>query len=353
VSVPKSIWSKALLAAHSTIGQAIKNLDEVAIKIVLVIDSDGTFHGTISDGDIRRGLLKGLNLESPIKSIVHKNALVVPPELSRGLVMQLMVTNKIYQIPIINNRNCIHGLYLWDDFSTQRAKSNLLVIMVGGFGKRLQPLTNDCPKPMLEVAGKPMLAHIIDSAKLQGFNHFTLSINYLGKMIKEYFGNGERFGVKIDYIEEKSPLGTAGSLALINPLPTDPFVVTNGDVLTNIDYGEFLDFHIRHDAVASMAVKLHEWQNPFGVVDINGIEIVGVQEKPILRSYINAGVYVLDPIALNELEIDVYCDMPSLFKTMKESNHRIIAYPMYEPWLDVGRPDDLRVANSQYLNNKK
>ena len=192
-----------------------------------------------------------------------------------------------------------------------------------------------------------MLEHIIDRAKLEGFNHFVLAIHYLGHMIEEHFGNGERLGVQIDYLREETPLGTAGALGLLNQLPNAPFVVTNGDVITDIHYGELLDFHTRHAATATMAVRLHEWQHPFGVVQTQGIEIVGFEEKPIALSHINAGVYTLDPTALSVLTVDAHCDMPTLFERLQAKAKRTVAYPMHEPWLDVGRPADLQLADSQ------
>lgn len=347
----EQIWRKAILPAQATIQQAISNLDQVAVKIVLVVNEAGELEGTISDGDIRRGLLKGLDLNSLITNVIHRNALVVPPEMTREMVMQLMVANKIQQIPVVDEHRHVVGLHLWDEIATPPVRSNLMVIMAGGMGTRLRPHTENCPKPLLPVAGKPMLEHIIEHAKLEGFSHFVLAVHYLGHMIEEHFGNGEQFGVKIDYLREQTPLGTAGALGLLSPRPDAAFVVTNGDVITDIRYGELLDFHMRHDAAATMAVRVHEWQHPFGVVQTQGVEIVGFEEKPIARSHINAGVYALDPDALNALPCESRCDMPTLFEHLQEQSRRTVAYPMHEPWLDVGRPEDLRHANGQ-LNNK-
>jgi dTDP-glucose pyrophosphorylase len=334
-------WRQAILPANATIEQAIRNLDEIAIKIVLVANEAGVLEGTLSDGDIRRGLLKGLDMNSSITSIIHRNALVVPPELGRELVMQLMVANKIQQIPVVDEQHHVIGLYLWDEMAISSARSNLMVIMAGGKGIRLSSLTEDCPKPLLSVAGKPMLEHIIERAKQDGFNQFVLAIHYLGHMIEEYFGNGERLGVQINYLREESPLGTAGALGLLNPFPDAPFLVTNGDVITDIRYGELLDFHIRQAAAATMAVRIHEWQHPFGVVQTQGVDIVGFEEKPVARSHINAGVYALEPAALSVLTTNMHCDMPTLFERLQAKAQRTVAYPMHEPWLDVGRPDDL------------
>lgn len=343
-------WRQAILPVDSTIQQAIRNLDQVAIKIVLVVNERVELEGTISDGDIRRGLLKGLDLNSPIASLIHRNALVVPPEMGRDMVMQLMVANKIQQIPVVNECRHVVGLHLWDEITSPPERSNLMVIMAGGMGTRLRPHTENCPKPLLHVAGKPMLEHIIERAKLEGFSHFVLAVHYLGHMIEDHFGNGESMGVQIDYLREQSPLGTAGAIGLLNPRPVDAFVVTNGDVITDIRYGELLDFHIRHDAIATMAVRVHEWQHPFGVVQTQGVEIVGFDEKPVARSHINAGVYALDPDALNVLSEGSHCDMPTLFERLQAKAKRTVAYPMHEPWLDVGRPDDLQSANGQLAN---
>ncbi len=337
----EEFWRRAVLPSNANIRQAIHNLNQVAVKIVLVGNEAGELEGTISDGDIRRGLLKGLDLDSPIASIIHRNALVVPPEMGRDMVMQLMVANKIQQIPVVDEHRRVVGLHLWDEVSTPPTRSNVMVIMAGGMGTRLRPHTENCPKPMLSVAGKPMLEHIIERAKLEGFSHFVLAIHYLGHMVEGYFADGERLGVRIDYLREQTPLGTAGALGLLNPRPEAAFVVTNGDVITDIRYGELLDFHIRQNAAATMAVRVHEWQHPFGVVQTQGVEIIGFEEKPVARSHINAGVYALHPDALNLLSGDTHCDMPTLFERLQAESKRTVAYPMHEPWLDVGRPDDL------------
>jgi NDP-sugar pyrophosphorylase family protein len=313
----------------------------------LVVDANEVLVGTISDGDIRRGLLKGLELTSTIDSIVHGDALVVPPELNREVVLQLMTANKIQQIPIIDEKKQVIGLHLWDQINVPSPRSNIMVIMAGGKGTRLHPQTENCPKPLLPVAGKPMLEHIIDRAKVEGFSHFILAIHHLGHMIEEYFGNGDAFGVKIEYLREKSPLGTAGALSLLEPRPNSAFVVTNGDVLTDIHYGELLDFHMQQNAAATMAVRVHEWQNPFGVVETDGIDITGYEEKPITRTHINAGVYVIEPSTISILTKSLPCDMPTLFNWIQKQEMRTVAYPIHERWLDVGRPDDLMTASAE------
>jgi len=340
-------WQNAILTENATIKQAIQNLDQVALQIVLVVDDQNKLIGTLSDGDIRRGLLKGLTLESQIGSVIFRNPLVVPENMQRDLVLQLMTVNKIRQIPIVNENGYVLGLHLWDRLAQPIERKNTMVIMAGGRGTRMHPHSENCPKPMLHVAGKPMLEHIIQQAKSEGFEDFIISVHYLGHVIEEHFLDGRHLDVHIRYIRERSPLGTAGALSLLESTTDKPLVITNGDVMTDIRYGELLDFHERHAADATMAVRLHEWENPFGVVDMNGIQVMGFNEKPVSRSHINAGVYVLSPSVLDLLARDEHCDMPALFERAMLNDLLTIAYPMHEPWLDVGRPADLEQANSK------
>jgi dTDP-glucose pyrophosphorylase len=337
-------WRKTILPPNATIREAIACMNFSSLRIVLVVNGQGQLDGTISDGDIRRGLLKDLNLDGPIESIVHRSALVVPPVMERKMVLQLMVANHIQQIPVVDKQNRVIGLHVWDDLVPRPVRSNRLVIMAGGKGMRLRPLTEKCPKPLALVAGKPILEHIIERAKLEGFSDFVIAVHYLGHMIEEYFGDGKTLNVNINYLRENTPLGTAGALSLLCSQPKEPFVITNGDILTDIRYGELIDFHIRYEAVATMAVRAHEWQHPFGVVQTRGVDIIGFEEKPITRTHINAGVYVLSPSALNKLEYEVPCDMPTLFERLQVLGLKTVAYPMHEPWLDVGIPADLERA---------
>ena len=279
---------------------------------------------------------------------MYRNPLVVPPDIGRELVLQLMQANKIHQLPVVDREGVVVGLHLWESIVSPTAIDNPMVIMAGGRGTRLGSHTENCPKPMLEVGGKPMLQHIIERAVTDGFQNFIISLHYLGNMIEEYFGDGNKWGVSIEYLREELPLGTAGCLSIISNEPRVPFVVTNGDVLTDIRYSDILDFHVRHNAIATMAVRQYEMQNQFGVVKTKGVEIEGFEEKPIYRSHINAGIYVLNPLALNHLEAKQYCDMPVLFERIKQTAGRTIVYPMHEPWLDVGRPDDLVLAQKQF-----
>ncbi|OIO68558.1 MAG: nucleotidyl transferase [Zetaproteobacteria bacterium CG12_big_fil_rev_8_21_14_0_65_55_1124] len=340
-----SVWRKALLPARATLQQAISNLEESALQIALVVSVDETLIGTITDGDVRRGLLRGLDMKSSIDSIIHREAVVVPPQMERDMVLHMMHANSINALPVVDESRRVIGLHVMNQLMAPTERTNLMVIMAGGQGTRLRPYTKNCPKPLLLVRGKPILEHIIERAKAEGIQHFVLAIHYLGHMVQEYFGDGSRWQVHIDYLHEDTPLGTAGAIGLLTPRPTAPFLVANGDVLTDIRYSEMLDFHCRYDASATMAVRVHEWANPFGVVRTKGVDIIGFEEKPVVYSHVNAGIYVLNPSALDALHVNEYCDMPTLFGNLREMGARTIVYPMHEPWLDVGREEDLNKAN--------
>ncbi|WP_370191563.1 nucleotidyltransferase family protein [Qipengyuania sp.] len=338
-------WRRALLPVDATLAQTIENLNEVSIKLALCVDAEGKLLGSVSDGDIRRGLLRGLAMDDPVSEIANPSPMVVPESADRDLVRALMQANKVQQVPVVDPQGRVVGLHLWDELTTPASHDHPMVIMAGGKGTRLRPYTENCPKPMLPVAGKPILQHIIERAQSQGFSRFYLSLNYLGDMIRDHFGDGSALGATITYVTEDEPLGTAGALSLIDPRPDTPFVVTNGDVLTDIDYRELIEFRERLDAQAVMAVRRYDWTNPYGVVEMDGVDISGFAEKPVTRSHINAGVYAFDPGALDHLEAQRHCDMPTLFDRLREKGRRTVAYPMHEPWLDVGRPDDLERAN--------
>lgn len=353
MSMSNELWRQTLLNGDATIKDAINVLNVSGLRIVLVVDENQKLLGTISDGDIRSGLLKGLHIGMPIETIFNREPIVVTEHLAPKKVKQLMSVNKIQQIPILDENQHLVGLHLWDEVDLPTSLSNVFVIMVGGKGTRLGAHTEKCPKPLLLIAGKPILEHIINRAKSQGFVHFVLAIHHLGHMIEDYFGDGQNFGVQIEYLREKTPLGTAGALSLLSPIPTLPIVVTNGDVLADVQYDAILDFHKSQNATGTMAVRVHEWKNPFGVVKTEGDEIIEYEEKPILRSMINAGIYVLDSVAHNYLENGEPCDMPSLFERIRTKNHKVVAYSLHENWFDIGNPIDLQEAMSMHNDEGK
>jgi dTDP-glucose pyrophosphorylase len=341
-------WRDTLLPEEATIEQAIAGLIKSGLQVVLVVSGEGVLVGTITDGDIRRGLLRGLGLGSPVTEVIKKDPLVVSHEMDRDIALEVMVAKAITSVPVVDDARRVVGLHWLNELIAPSQTPSIMIVMAGGEGTRLRPHTKNCPKPLLLVKGKPMLEHIIERAKRDGFHQFVFAVRYLGGMIKDYFGNGSRWGVQIDYLNEGSPLGTVGALSLLNPRPKNPILVTNGDILTDINYSKMLDFHCHHDGVAAtMAVSLHEWEHPFGVVNTKGIDIVSFEEKPVARSYVNAGVYVLEPRGLDSLVFGEHCDMPLLFNRLQENSERTIVYPIHESWMDLGQMEDYSALNGE------
>jgi dTDP-glucose pyrophosphorylase len=337
-------WESAILPIQSSIKDVAQNLELSALKIVIVLDESGDFLGTVSDGDLRRGLINGLDFTSSISKIVNRKSITVSSGLHKNKVLEIMHQHSIFQIPIINDQMKVIGLHSIENLLIPSVKKNLFIVMAGGKGTRLLPYTQNYPKPMLNVRGKPILEIIIEKAKAEGFVEFIFVIQHLGQIIEDYFGDGKNFGVSINYVREQSPLGTLGGLSLLNPLPDIPFVLTNGDVITNIKYAELLDFHLNNTSEATIALRKQSVKNPFGVVRTAGIKVVEIEEKPVDDKFINAGVYVLNPSLLKLLTFGQRIDITELFQLMLNNHKPINAYPVYENWLDVGNPADLLTA---------
>jgi dTDP-glucose pyrophosphorylase len=343
-------WQNTVLPIDSTVAEAVNKLNTFRYKLVMVVNDQYKLLGTISDGDIRRGLLSGYDLETSLIKIMNLNPIVVRGRATRESINQLMIKHKIQQIPIVDENFQVTGLHLWDELFTPELHPNTIIIMAGGKGTRMYPRTKLLPKPLLPIAGKPILKHIIINAKKQGFTNFILSINYLGHMIEEYFGDGKTLGVQIEYIRERIPLGTSGSLSLLNPRPVCTFIVTNGDVLTDINYLDLLNFHHNYKADLTIAVKNHHWQNPFGVIKTQDMNIIGYEEKPISISQINTGIYALEPSTLDYLNTNEICDMPELIDRIGYKSKKVIAFPIHEKWIDIGHPDQFESAENIALN---
>ena len=340
ITFPK--WKQVCVLKNEKIKIAIKKLNFSALKIILVLDNKNKLLGVVNDGDLRRGLLRGINLAEPIFKIMNSKPFVAPPSMSKKTVQQIMRINRIFQVPIVDKKMRLIGLHLREDMEVKPRRENPFIIMAGGRGRRMMPFTETCPKPMLLVDGKPILEHIITRARDEGFHKFFICIHYLGQKIEKYFGDGQDLNVEINYIKEKTPLGTAGALSLFPGRILSPVLVTNGDVLTEVKYSELLAFHEKHQGFATMAVQLHHWEHPFGVVKMDGVEIQNIEEKPTSQAHVNAGIYVLSPNAIRSLPRDKITQMPDLFMRMKKKKKRLLAYPLHEPWLDVGRPEDLK-----------
>jgi dTDP-glucose pyrophosphorylase/predicted transcriptional regulator len=343
-------WKKCILSPDNSVRDAIDNLIASSKRIVLVVSEDERFLGTISDGDIRRGLLRGIGLESRLSEIIQRAAIVAPPEMPRDVVKQLMLTHKIQQIPIINSSNQLQGLLEWDYLDSAPERNNLFVVMAGGEGRRLLPHTLNTPKPMVLIHGKPILEHIILRARADGFFNFVVVAHHFSHVIEKYFGDGSKWEVSIKYVIEDKPLGTAGGLHSLLDVVSEPIIVSNGDVLSDLVYSDLLQFHLDTGSSATMAVRQYEFAHPFGVVSIEGSRITLVQEKPVFHSFINAGIYAISKESLLLLERNSPMSMTELFEKLRVHDYLVSAFPIYESWIDIGNPHDLQLARREDTN---
>ena len=341
---------KIKIAPDATIKLALKIISNGAIRIAIVVNKNGKLLGTLTDGDIRRGFLKGLDINSPIKSIIFKKPIIAKKKDSKEKLLKIALSKKIYQVPIVDNNYKVIGIHVLDELIKHKNKSNKVVIMAGGKGMRLRPLTKNIPKPMLRVGKKPILQTIIEKFKESGYENFVICVNHLSKVIKNYFGNGTKFGVKIEYIHEKKRMGTAGALSLFKTKLTEPFFVINGDLMINLDFEKMLDFHDKHNATATMGVKEYSFNSPYGEVNLVNENILFINEKPMHKFFANAGIYVLNPECIN-LVPKKFFDMTTLFKKIILKKKKTISFPLDEYWKDVGRLIDYQKANKEFLKD--
>lgn len=341
-------WKKILVSSNTTIRETIRVMDSGALKIALVVDEKRHLLGTVSDGDVRRGILKGYALEDQVNRIMNTAPTSVYRNESRDTVISLMRTKQIYQIPVLDEDGTLAGLEVIDNVLAAPQYDNWVVLMAGGLGTRLKQLTKNTPKPLLRVGDKPILETILENFIEQGFKHIFISVNYKSQLIEEYFGNGARWGVKIKYIREDRKLGTAGALGLLPHKPNKPLLVMNGDILSKINFQQLLDFHQHHSAIATMCVREYDMQIPYGVVTLDTYKISSIEEKPIHRFFVNAGIYVLEPETLEMIPRNSYLDMPSLFRAFAAQKLDTVAFPIREYWLDIGRLDDFERAQGDF-----
>ena len=341
-------YRKVLLKPGSTIKESLKVIDDGAMQIALVIDKDEKLLGTLTDGDIRRGLLNNLELSDTIESIIFKNPTVCCIDDTKERILEVAVSKKIYQIPIVDKRGKLVGIEEVDELLKPKTKSNRIVLMVGGLGTRLRPLTEHTPKPMLKVGNKPILETIILNFKKYGFTNIILCVSYKSEIIEEYFKDGSSLGVNIEYIHENKRMGTAGALSLVREKLTESFFVMNGDLLTNINFENMMDYHLSNESVATMGVREYDFQVPYGVVNVDGENILSIEEKPVHKFFVSGGVYVLDKMVLEFIPDDEFYDMPTLFEKVIEDKLKSISFPIREYWLDIGRMEEFEKANNEY-----
>jgi dTDP-glucose pyrophosphorylase len=341
-------WKQALLPQSSAIREAVKAIDGSQIQIALVVDEGGRLVGTVTDGDVRRALLRGISLDEGVAGIMNRNPVLASPSQSRHELLALMRKTLVRCIPIVDSERRVKNVAVLNELWREDAHDNMVVIMAGGLGTRLNPITEERPKPMINVGPRPILETILQNCREHGFKNYFLSVNYMADMVKAHFGDGSRWGVSIRYLEETQRLGTAGPLSLIPERPTKPLLVMNGDLLTKINLRQLLDFHAQHAVKATMSVREYDFQVPYGVVRIDDHRVSSVDEKPLHRFFVNAGIYALDPDVLDLIPPATPFDMTSLFQQLIERGYPAAAFPIREYWLDIGRFDDLEQARIDY-----
>ena len=338
-----------LISPTSTLRDAMLAIECGESKIAVVVDEASRLLGTVTDGDIRRGILRGLDVSDPVSGVMNSQPCTARENEPRHVVVSRMLSEHLRQIPVVDSENRIVRIEFVFERNKAPAMDNLVVLMAGGEGRRLRPMTADIPKPMLPVGEKPILETIIGHFAAAGFRKFLLSVNYKAKHIESHFGDGSQLGVHIDYLQEDAPMGTAGALGLISERPELPFFVMNGDILTNIDPTEILNYHREYAAMATLCVRQSNFQVPYGVVEFDdNLVLSNIYEKPVQNYFANAGIYVLQPEALDRIPSKSSLDMPQLMQGLVDSGDRCAVYPIHEYWVDIGHMRDYEQANRDF-----
>ena len=343
-----------------SVRDAIATIDRGEKGIALVVDDAGRLVSTITDGDVRRAIIAGLSVESPLADLLeHKSAapfsdpVTAPIGTTRDAIKQLMLDRDVAQIPLLDLEGKPSDLLTLDELQPNHAPPVRAVIMAGGFGTRLRPLTDELPKPMLPVGDRPLIELVVEQLREAGVRDVNISTYYKPEKIVQHFGDGEKFGVDVKYITEDRPLGTAGALGLLEH-NDKPLLVLNGDVLTGIDYRAMLVFHREQQAELTVAVRKYEITVPYGVVENKGTLVRRLREKPTFNFFVNAGIYVLEPTALKHIRPNERTDMTDVIQRLVAEEKRVVSFPIHEYWLDIGQHDDYQqaqqdVASGQFL----
>lgn len=341
-------FNTACIPENSTIREAMIAIDRGGIQLALVLDADRRLIATVTDGDIRRGLLSGLNIEASISHVMNRQPIAVSASAGRAAARLMMREKRLHHVPLIDSERRIVDLAWVDEIIGLEPNKTRIVLMAGGLGKRLRPLTDSVPKPMLQVGNRPLIEVMIQNLIDQGFSRFTLAVNYLSEMIEQHFGDGSQLGVEIEYIHEKERMGTAGALSLMHQWPDSPFVVMNGDLLTSLRFEQMLRFHVEEKSLATMGTREFSMQVPYGVIQTENDRLVGIEEKPNQSFHVNAGIYILSPSIVDLIETGVPLDMPDLFLRALRRGEVTTVYPIRDYWIDIGRSEDLDRARTEF-----
>jgi dTDP-glucose pyrophosphorylase/CBS domain-containing protein len=341
----------AIINPIASISEAIAALDRAGTGALVLCGEGQVLHGLLTDGDIRRAILQGKAMTEACDTIASQNPVVVPRSTTPAAALLLMNEHDINHLPVVDNANRAVGFLLRKDLVPEVSVNLSAVIMAGGYGRRLLPLTERVPKPMLPVGDRPLLELTIEQLRRSGIRDVNLTTHYLPDSIKNHFGDGEHFGVKLNYLQENNPMGTAGGLRQMKR-PSGPFVVINGDILTGLSFQEMLDYHRKHGAVMTVGVRKYDMQVPFGVVECEDMRITNVRERCSLSFFINAGTYLLEPSACDYIPTGESFDMTDLIQKLLDAGRRVVSFPIMEYWLDVGRHEDYQKAQEHVLKAK-
>jgi len=343
-------WERLIIRPDASIREAMRAIDAGGEQLALVIDDKHKLLGTVTDGDIRRALLRGVSLDQGIALAMNTSPVVRGPGTLEHEIAPLVKVRDIRFIPTVDEAGTVLRLErVYPRESFNDFFENDVILMAGGLGSRLHPLTQEVPKSLIPVGGKPILETIIRRFSEQRFKNFTLAVNYKAEMIENHFGDGAHLGANISYLRENKRMGTAGALSLLQKRPTLPILLMNCDVLTNVRFDRLLDFHTKSGAFCTMAVREYEIQVPYGVVRTTGnSEIIGVDEKPIHKFFVNAGIYVFSPEVVELLEPGATIDATQLIERAIAAGKRCSAFPLCEYWIDVGQIRDLEKANDEF-----
>jgi len=325
----------------------MKVIDRTGAGIALAVGRASRLVGTISDGDIRKALLEGCPLDSQVLPHINRDCFSVQSSVSRAEVLDIMHARRFEQIPIVDENSRVVGLHLLHDILGNAPRSNWAVVMAGGKGKRLSPFTESVPKPMIKVAGRPILERIILHLVSSGIRRIFISVNHLSEIIENHFKNGSEYGVEIEYLRENEPLGSGGAISLLTEIPEHPVLVMNGDLIAEANCGDMTDFHKKNDFYATMGVYPYVHQVPYGCVEINGNRLASLEEKPVFEKMVNAGIYVLSPQAVKAIPRNKSFPMTALFEDAFTKKLRCGAFPVEKEWLDIGTPKQLREARGE------
>jgi dTDP-glucose pyrophosphorylase len=344
-------WREVVVAPTTRVLDVLATIDRSALQIALVVDPVGKLLGTVTDGDVRRAILRSVPLDGPIESVMNRQPAFAHEYQSAEAVRAAMAMKRLRQMPVLNADGILVGLVLIDDRVEKRAHANWVVLMAGGDGVRLRPLTEAAPKPLLRVGNKPLLETILERFAQHGFGRFFMSVRYKADMIKEHFGDGSRWGVDVQYLSETNRLGTAGALSLLPERPSAPLIVMNGDVLTNANFNALIDAHTEGSPAATTCVREYEFTVPYGVAKLDGHQLVSIEEKPAHRFFVNAGIYVLEPHVIDLVVPNETVDMPTVLHRLVGNGSQVNAYPIREYWQDIGRAEDLIKADGDYASS--